>query len=256
MQTKTELLAKISDKEDRMLLSSVYDKLEQSYQRNYPVFSDFLDERQIAMVKSFFPFWKDQLSFFGGIQNAGRNICYLQFGYEEFPVKLLELSFPKGADVTHRDILGSLMGLGIKRQKIGDILVGEPGKNSVVAVKEEIVSYIQESLISVGRYPVSVNVLENVQVTMEEKCSYRSTTVSALRLDCIVADITRLSREKAKDLILSGRIKVNHFEENNYKKLLSLGDLISISKKGRFALSEIEGVTRKDRIKIMIKKYE
>ena len=256
MQTKTELLAKISDKEDRMLLSSVYDKLEQSYQRNYSVFSDFLDERQVSMVKSFFPFWKDQLSFFGGIQNAGRNICYLQFGYEQFPVKLLELSFPKGANITHRDILGSLMGLGIKRQKIGDILVGESGKSSVVAVKEEIVSYILESLTSVGRYPVSIRILENVTVTMEEKCSYRSTTVSALRLDCIVADITRLSREKAKDLILSGRIKVNHFEETNYKKLLSLGDLISISKKGRFALSEIEGITRKDRIKITIKKYE
>ena len=98
--------------------------------------------------------------------------------------------------------------------------------------------------------------LEGETVTMEEKCSYRSTTVSALRLDCIVADITRLSREKAKDLILSGRIKVNHFEETNYKKMLSQGDLISISKKGRFALSEIEGVTRKERIKITIKKYE
>lgn len=253
MRTKTELLAKISDKDDRMLLSSVYDKLEQSYQKNYPVFTDFLDERQIALVKSMFPFWKEQLSFYGGIRNSARNICYLQFGYEVFPVCLVEISYPKGADISHRDILGALMGLGVKRQKIGDIMIGETG---VVAVKEEIAKYILENLISVGRYPVSLAVLENDSVQLEEKCSYRSTTVAALRLDCIISDITRLSREKAKDLILSGKIKVNHFEETNYKKVLSQSDLISISKKGRFMLEEIEGVTRKDRIKIIIKKYE
>ncbi|MBR5239151.1 MAG: hypothetical protein IKW04_01070 [Clostridia bacterium] len=253
MQTKTELLAKISDKEDRMLLSSVYDKLEQSYQKNYPIYTDFLDERQITMVKAFFPFFQEQLSFYGGIQNAGRNICYLRFGYEQFPVVLLKLSFPKGADISHRDVLGALMGLGIKRQKIGDILIGE---SNVVAVKEEILKYILENLTSVGRYPVSVSVLENETVIMEEKVSFRTTTVAALRLDCIVSDITRLSREKSKELILSGKVKLNHFEETNYKKVLSQGDLVSISKKGRFALSEIEGITRKDRIKITIKKYE
>ena len=253
MQIKTELLAPISDKDDRMLLSSVYDKLEQSYQRNYPVFSDFLDERQMALVKNLFSFWKDDLCFFGGIENAGRNICHLRFGYEEYPIKLVELSFPKGAEVTHRDVLGSLMGLGIKRQKIGDILVDGV---AIVAVKEEILKYITENLVSVGRYPVSIRVLEKFTVKNIENFSYRQTTVAALRLDCIVSDITRLSREKAKELILAGKVKVNHFEETHYNKVLSCGDVISISKKGRFVLEEIEGVTRKDRIRITIKKYE
>ncbi len=253
MQIKTELLARISDKDDRMLLSSVYDKLEQSYQRNYPVFSDFLDERQMALVKNLFSFWKDDLYFFGGIENAGRNICHLRFGYEEYPIKLVELSFPKGAEVTHRDVLGSLMGLGIKRQKIGDILVDGV---AIVAVKEEILKYITENLVSVGRYPVSIRVLEEFTVKNIENFSYRQTTVAALRLDCIVSDITRLSREKAKELILAGKVKVNHFEETHYNKVLSCGDVISISKKGRFVLEEIEGVTRKDRIRITIKKYE
>jgi len=253
MQTKTELLAKISDKEDRMLLSSVYDRLEQSYQKNYPLFSDFLDERQIALVKSLFSFWKDQIAFFGGMENAGRCVCYLQFGYEQFPVKLLQLSFPKGADIAHRDVLGALMGLGIKRQKIGDILIGD---SNVVAVKEEIVSYVLENLVSVGRYPVSVSILEEGSVVMEAKFTYHSVIVAALRLDCIVSAITHLSREKAKELILAGKVKVNHFEETNYKKVLSSGDLLSISKKGRFILGEPEGVTRKDRIKMTVKKYE
>ncbi len=253
MQTKTELLAKISDKDDRMLLSSVYDKLEQSYQKNYPVFSDFLDERQIAMVKSLFSFWKDDLCFFGGIENAGRNICHLRFGYEDYPIKLVELSFPKGASVSHRDVLGSLMGLGIKRQKIGDILVDDV---AVVAVKEEILKYLMENLISVGRYPVTLRVLDDFSVTNTANFSYRQTTVAALRLDCIISDIARLSREKAKELILSGKVKVNHFIETHYNKVLSSGDMISVTKKGRFVLEEVEGVTRKDRVKITIKKYE
>lgn len=253
MQTKTELLAKISDKDDRMLLSSVYDKLEQSYQKSYPVFSDFLDERQMTLVKKVFSFWKEDLCFFGGIENAGRNICHLRFDYGEYPVKLLELSFPKGADIGHRDVLGALMGLGIKRQKIGDILVDGV---AIVAVKEEILKYLTENLTMVGRYPVTLRVLEDYSVKNNETFSYRQTTVSALRLDCIVSDITRLSREKAKELILSGKVKVNHFEETHYNKVLSEKDIISISKKGRFVLEEIEGITRKDRIRITIKKYE
>ncbi len=253
MQTKTELLNRISDKEERIYLSSVYDKLELSYQKNYPVYSDFLDGRQIALVKQLFSFWSDRLCFSGGISGAERLVCYLDFGYGEVPVKIVEIQCSRGDQLSHRDILGSLMGLGIKRQKIGDILLGEL---ICFAAKEEIVPYILENLHQVGRYPVSLRVLHGIIPEKQQQYSYRSATVSSLRLDCIVADIAHLSREKAKGLILSGGVKVNHFEESNYKKQLQAGDLISIAQKGRFQLETVEGTTKKDRLKIIIKKYE
>ena len=71
---------------------------------------------------------------------------------------------------------------------------------------------------------------------------------------CFTSPLKR-ARETA-ELILAGKVKVNHFEQTHYNKMLSLGDMVSISKKGRFVLEEIEGITRKDRIRITIKKYE
>ncbi|MBO5408003.1 MAG: hypothetical protein J6A61_01140 [Clostridia bacterium] len=253
MLNKTELLNRISDKEDRILLSSVYDKLEKSYQKGYPIYSDFLDERQIALAKQLFSFYRDELCFSGGVSNAERQLCYLDFGYGELPVKIIGISSSAGNKFGHRDVLGALMGLGIKRQKLGDIVVGDV---SYFLVKEEIVSFVMENLNTVGRYPVSLEILENTSLEKEQNFSYRSTTVSSLRLDCLVSDIAKLSREKAKELILAGKVKVNHFETTQYNKQLSAGDLISISQKGRFVLEQMEGITRKDRMKILIKKYE
>lgn len=253
MLTKSELLDKITDKEDRVFLSSVYDKLEQSERKNYPIFSDFLDAKQIRLAQTLFSFWKDRLRFFGGIGNAERMLCYLEFGYEEFPIRLIEAFVPGGADISHGDVLGSLMGLGIKRQKVGDILVGD---RIVFAVKEEISDYVLQNLATISRYPVTLQLLDGFFVEKEQKFSYRSTTVSSLRLDCVVADIAHLAREKAKDYILANKVKVNHFEETNYKKVLSSGDVLSLSHIGRFVLEEVEGVTKKNRMKIIIKKYE
>ena len=253
MLTKTELMNRILEKEDRILLSSVYDKLEKSYQKGYPIYSDFLDGRQITLARQLFSFYRDDLCFAGGVLNAERQVCYLDFGYGELPVKIIGISSSLGNQFGHRDILGALMGLGIKRQKVGDIVIGEV---SYFLVKEEIASFVMENLHTVGRYPVSLEILENPSLEKEQNFSYRSTTVSSLRLDCVVGDIAKLSRERAKELILAGKVKVNHFETTQNSKTLSLGDLISISHKGRFVIEEIEGVTRKDRIKILIKKYE
>ncbi|MBQ7950851.1 MAG: hypothetical protein IJ278_03940 [Clostridia bacterium] len=253
MQSKTELLDKIQEKEDRVFLASVYDKLEQSDRKNYPVFSDFLDARQIVLVQSVFPFWRDRIRFFGGIRNAERQICYLEFGYEDFPVRLLEIFSSQMDKITHGDVLGSLMGLGMKRQKIGDILTGE---RLIVAVKEEVAEYICMELSQISRYPVTVKILDDFTVERKQQFSARSTTVSSLRLDCLVADIAHLSREKAKSYIIAGKVKVNHFEETNYKHLLCEGDVLSLSHVGRFLLDTVDGFTKKDRVKITIKKYE
>lgn len=253
MQLKSQILEKIPDKEDRIFLASIYDRLEQSDRKTYPIYSDFLDARQIALVKNTFPFWKDRLQFFGGIKNAERCICSLDFGDTEYPVRLIEVDAPPQAQLSHGDVLGSLMGLGLKRQKIGDILTGD---KTVFAVKEEVAEYICQELTQISRYSVSLTILDGFFVEREQKFSQRSTTVSSLRLDCLVADIAHLSREKAKTYIVSGKVKVNHFEEENYKRLLCEGDVLSLSRIGRFVVAKVDGFTKKDRIKITINKYE
>ena len=236
-----------------MFLASLYDRLEQSDQKNYPVYSDFLDARQMILVQQTFPFWRERLQFFGGIQNAERCICSLDFEYGEPPVRLLEVFASDISKLAHGDILGSLMGLGLKRQKIGDILTGD---RAVFAVKEEVAEYICQELTQISRYSVNVQMVDGFSVAREQQFSSRSTTVSSLRLDCLVADIARLSREKAKSYILSGKVKVNHFEESNYKRVLQEGDVLSLVRVGRFVIDSVDGVTKNDRMKITVKKYE
>ena len=208
---KQTILNQYADKEDKMLLSFVYDRLESSRKKNYCIFSDFLDSTQIMKVQTAFSYLKDELMFSSKIKNAQSCLASLRFDFFEIPTKILEIRLPKNCSVKHSDILGSIMSLGIKRQKIGDIIVNNDGY--FVEAKEEIADFLKNNLASIRTFPVDIIILpddEYVERVQEyEDLTY---TVSSLRLDCIVSSILNLSREKAKQYILMGNAKVNHEE--------------------------------------------
>jgi len=251
IKNKTEILSSIPDKDDKMLISSVYDKLEQSIDKNYSSYSDFLDARQLSLVKRSFGFLKEDLVFYGGILDAERKIVTVMYEYSEIPIKIIKIKAP--SDITHRDVLGSIMSLGIKRQKIGDIVIDD---FVYIAVKEEISDYIIENFTQIRHSNIKPEITDSKSIKREQEFIEISVTVPSLRIDAVVSAIIHLSREKSKELIMSGRVNLNHFELNDNKKLLNLNDTISIKGVGRFKLSVINGTTKKDRIKIMVSKYK
>ncbi|MBN2795465.1 MAG: RNA-binding protein [Clostridia bacterium] len=185
-----------------------------------------------------------------------RLLVYPDFMSEISPsVSLLEITYPvKYGEIGHRDVLGSLIGLGIKRDVIGDILV-EPGKVQVL-VLEEIAQYVCDQLMKVGRVAVSVTIGE-LKAIEDYTPLYDliEVTVKSNRLDSIIARGFNISRAKAAELIKRELVKVNHNFCNQVSKELNEDALISVRGYGRMSIEGFNGLTKKDRRKLTIKKY-
>ena len=225
------------------------------------VFSSFFDERQCAEAEAWCARNTGALRYrlWGGYEEARRRMLAVYPDYcesyilEEFPFVCLTFEYRDEDRLSHRDFLGSFMGLQLKREVIGDIVVTDGAAQAFLT--EVAARHVSGSLSKIGRVGVKITddkpfILENAQ-----KFHEISGTVASLRLDCVVGLAAKLSREKAASLIRTDRVEVNHLPVSSISHELRGGDILSIRGYGRFVLSEINGHTKKDRIHINLKKY-
>ncbi len=175
---------------------------------------------------------------------------FLEPSIEQFSFGALEFTFAsKYYAVEHKDVLGALMGLGINRDRTGDILIFE--SHFIVFLELDLCDYVLMSLDKVGRATVKGRFKDSAEIQQIEKSvKTKHDTVKSLRLDAVVASFHNLSRNEAQKLIQSEKVKVNYRPVTSASYELSEGDLVSVRGFGRFTLSSIEGVTKKDRIRI------
>mgnify|MGYP001173887780 CR=1 FL=1 len=224
--------------------------------------TDFLDPREQMIAKSVIGQQDEMIiKFFGGQPNTERKrmiLCpdYLSLSEEDFEIALFEIKYPtKFTTITHPKVLGSLMSLGIKRGKFGDILIHEDVVQFYVA--KEIASYVQMNLQSVGKVKISLiekPFAEAIKILNDwEEFNF---TTPSLRLDAILSHSSKLSRQKAQILIQQGLVKVNFriIEQPSFE--LQEGDLISARGIGRIKLLEIGEKTKKDKWKIKVGKQK
>ena len=205
-----------------------------------------------------------RFSFFGGIENAERKVCavYTEFFSEEwlsFPISLVEITLnDRSAEVRHPDCLGSLLGLGLKRSVIGDI-VFHNGK-IYVAAEEKIAEHICSQLDRIGKYACSAKVADpSVIVSNERRFETVGLIISSNRLDCYVSAIAGISRERAASEIKAGNIRLNGAQVYEATKRLSLGDRLSVRGSGKYIVDSDPNEctkTHKNRLRINLKKYE
>lgn len=153
--------------------------------------------------------------------------------------------------LSHRSVLGSVLGLGIKREMIGDIIV----QNNLcdIIVSKNIAEYILNNLKFVGHEKVQVQEISLDQITIPEDSSKEvKTTVSSLRIDNIISAGYGISREKSSALIKGEMVKLNHVIIKSAVKTVHEGDLISVRGKGRLEIREIGGMSKSGRIKIVL----
>lgn len=167
-------------------------------------------------------------------------------------VALLEVTFnQKFNELSHRDVLGALMALGIKRSSIGDIVAFEGGFQ--IAVDVSLKDYFLQNIEKIGRAGVNVRTCpfeDKKEPVIDKKMC--SGTVKSIRLDSIVALAFSLSRTEAQQLVESERVKVNYVITDKCGHEPVAGDLISVRGHGRLVLEEILGTTKKDRIRITL----
>ena len=172
----------------------------------------------------------------------------------ESPIRCLRASFREDEKPAHRDFLGSLMGMGIVREKVGDILVGPDSADLLVL--EGVSDFLLQSWTSAGRTKLRVSAIErsNLHIPAVQRKEVRD-TVSSLRLDAVAASGFRLARGKAAALIESGKVQLNWRECVKPDKPLEAGDVVSARGFGKFELAGVGGLTRKGRISIVLQVY-
>lgn len=227
-----------------------------------PKLVDFLDPREQYIVQSVIGTNSFvQVSFYGGFEESERKRAiiypdYFSASEEDYQIQLFEINYPrKFVKMEHPKILGSLMSLGLKREKFGDILISHDRAQFFSA--KEVGEYIKQQLTSIGRTPVSVRDISLQEaIPTKENWTELVLTVSSLRLDNLLSSIYSLSRQKAQTLIKQGLVKVNWkiVEEASFQ--CEMGDVISARKFGRSKLMSIDGKTKKDKWKIIVGKQE
>ncbi len=218
--------------------------------------SDFLSPASQAIIPELLSEYRElQYELVGGYDEAEYQMLVVgRYLEKEFPFKVLSIKYnEKYNHMTHRDVLGSILSLGIKRNKIGDILLSE-GLIEVI-VSTDIAEYLLFHLEKIKRAKVRVSLHDCLSIEKKEEVKELYLTVSSLRLDAVIASSYNISRKKAKDDILSGLVKVNHLINTNANYMVKENDLISIRKKGRIRLHNIVGLSKKNKYKIEVYKY-
>lgn len=245
--------------DDDLLLSRLRDLECGSIKSNTVRYTDFLDPRQQSLVIGFFKKNNSATSkFYGGHEEAERRICAIysennEDSNIEFPIEILRLLWNPYKKIGHRDILGSILGNGIKRDKIGDIILhGED--MAYIFVHKDICTYIVNNLLKIGNTSVKIEYADSIPSCIKD-IQQISSIVASMRLDCILSAGFGLSRSKAQEAIKGSRVFVNWDMKNSVSTEIKEGDIISYRGKGRIHVQSVLGSTKKDRIKISIVKY-
>ena len=215
-------------------------------------YGDFLSENSIAELMRREQFLPLSPILFGGFDDAERKmVAFIPEDITpQFPVSIVRFSSPRIKGLSHRDFLGSILGLGIKREKCGDIIIKED--EAYAFLSEDIASYVANNITKIGREGVKAEIVEPSRITLPEKTFKEiKGTVSSLRLDSIVSLFGGKGRSKASEIISGGLVFVNGIQAVKNDMHLKDGDTISMRGKGKATLS-VGGTSKKDRIFITL----
>lgn len=191
-----------------------------------------------------------------GVTDEASLLKYFQDYPNECPLRVLEVKIPAIEKTApgHRDYLGSLMGLGIKREKVGDIIVDPRGAQIIVA--EDMAEYLRDNLSSVGRVTVTTSVTDiNGLTPIEVKKEEKEYNVSSPRLDNVVSAVFSISRKSAQEAISRGLVFIDGIQTMKPDQQLKEGQKLVLRGKGKAIYEGISGKSRKGKDYIRIVKY-
>lgn len=258
---RRELLDKTArSEEERLLLSRVWDKREQCRLRSIPAATAFLSPQEQAAATRLLNALgqREGYAFWGGYEGAERQRLLFLPDWMAEPddsaVAALRVVCRSGATLTHRDFLGSLMALGLTREKIGDILVESGGCQ--VLVDPAALDFLTQSWDSAGRERLTVTPLPLEELTVPEAAVKEvRDTVSSLRLDNVLASAFSLSRGRAAEAVEKGAVQVNYTVCQKPDKPVSAGDVITCRGLGKCVLDAVGSPTKKGRLPVAIRRF-
>lgn len=247
-------------KEETILSKRFLDLSRQAGQKDIVVFSEFLNLNELNIFKQEIPNLYSGYEMFGGYALSERQmiafipdaLCYA-WDYPIVCLKITPLNKKFAESLTHRDVLGSLMNLGIERCKLGDILVNE--EEVYVFCHENIAVFVMQELTRIRHTMVKSEQIEADSLAIKPRTELTEGIVTSNRLDSVIACICKISRSQASAWIKGGRVFLDNRQILQITAECKPREMISVRSVGRFRFLESFGETRKGRLKIKYEKY-
>ena len=239
-----------ADDDERLFVRRLGDLVQVVRQRGTSRSTPFLSDRQQELARAALAgLGFEGYAFDGGYPDAERRILRLfgEYGAQEpLPaVCLFAQTLRADRALTHRDYLGALMSLGIRRECIGDILLSEDG--AYLFVLDTVAPLVCDELSSVGRCSVCVRAGRAEELPGREERPAQTATVASLRLDAVLAAMLHISRGDAVQLVKSGMVEVNHVSTVSAHYEVFENDVFSIRGRGKYKLCGVGAKSRKGR---------
>lgn len=235
-------------KNDEPFVKSILDYQYRALHHYEVIITNFLDAHKIAIIKKVIG-KKNGLKVVcsSGVEGGEYFrviICRDEYTIEQKDFKITKAKIVynnKFHSLKHRDVLGALMSLGVKREVFGDILI--ESDSVYFTCDTTIYSYIAMNLTQISRTKV---VVEEVTIPLSKKQEYKTKTyfISSFRLDVMISSLFSVSRSKAKEYILNNFVKVNHKEVEQTDFLCHNNDIISLRKYGRVKILDLHKRTK------------
>ena len=258
---------------NKLLLNIIEDKFRR-FQKSYSmVTSDFLDMTQGSLAEPFVRSHQADGAFlYGGYDDAERRmvvfvpdylgvsnfgeLCqYFVENQEDSPIAILDVTIKqKGVTLKHSDYLGSLLSLGIKREKTGDIMVHDGGAQIFVA--SEIAEYLAENYFKAGRVPLEAKVKPLSElVRREANIKEIRVSIPSPRLDNVISAAFDVSRKSAVEAINRGIVFVGNVENKKPDYSLKGGEKLVLRGKGKAIYKGINGTSKKGKLYAEFDRY-
>lgn len=250
--------------DDELLLSQLDDKADECERKSVMACTDFLDLRKQSIAVKYLKYKRDvRWILYGGYSEAERKIIvflpfyiddfgeYIKDNPDENPLYIFRADKDNFSTLGHRDYLGALTGLGLKREKLGDIIVDEKG--CTFFAKPSVSNYIAENFTQAGRGTLSVYPLDSFsdftyEPNVKEKCCF----VQTPRLDSVCSAVFSVSRSKASEFIEKGLVFLDDEQILKPDRRVSAGQKVVIKGKGRAVIKDDSSKSKKGRTALIV----
>lgn len=250
-------------KEELLLKKRLVELSNIAFNRNIPVFTDFLNLNELNILYSVRnELYTSEFKAYGGYESAERQMvafipdafcCDIKELFPMMVVKVTPLSKKYSDALSHRDFLGAIINLGIDRSKIGDILVKE--NEGFIFCSEKLGDYLIEQLTRIKHTSVNAVATKLMDFVYEPEFKTMKGSISTARIDSVLTVCCGGSRSEAVEYIMAKKVFINGRLIEANSVILKSNDVISIRGVGKFIYTGVLSETKKGRIYVELKKY-
>ncbi len=256
MINKESILGFASNDEEKIVFSKVYDLYTRCLNKDIYTYTSFLTPSEQIKIRKAFSVERN-LEFYGGYDDAERKILsfipFSDYGQKDYPIAKLKIYTKDKRVFSHRDYLGSILSLGVKREKIGDILTFDTF--AVCFCHTEIADFLIYNLNKIAHSNIFVEIFSENCYNFIKQFKEVHYTVASMRLDAVASAFTKKSRAVSAELIKRGLVNVNYLACDNVSYTVKDGDIISVKGFGKAIINTENSLTKKGRINITVKYY-